>query len=372
MNRQEKNYNPNNFNAVHSALAYLLFFVALIGISYLSVPLEKYIRANFNVKDSLPAQCVESLLLSLSFGLIVLILSVFSHVNPVQSGGYLRQKGQGTDKLMAVVGICGLSVLFTPLAEQMSLDFQFLGSYFNRGNGLGAIVEDEDYQSTGWLLFYVFVCLPLLPAIFEELLFRGVVLRGLTQFGKTTAVIVSAVMFALAHGNTDQIIYQFFGGLVFGFLFVETKNLTVSMCAHFANNAFAVVFAIVKEMALERKHSPLVYSSITEIFGVFLATVCIVSAIVYFGRRMVKTQKDGGKQPTLLTAKFSKTNGFGEETVQAIPWYETGELTNEASVYIRAKKKGKLNKKANATLACILLSVGIAFGLVLEILSIIY
>lgn len=67
-------------------------------------------------------------------------------------------------------------------------------------------------------------------------MFRGVILKGFMQFGKMPAVILSALLFALAHGSYQQFIYQFLVGLVIGALVVETKNIVVGMVAHFANN----------------------------------------------------------------------------------------------------------------------------------------
>ena len=69
----------------------------------------------------------------------------------------------------------------------------------------------------------------------EELVFRGVVLRRLLPFGKGFAIVVSAVLFGVMHGNFLQGIYAFFAGLVFGYVTAE-YSLRWSVLLHILNN----------------------------------------------------------------------------------------------------------------------------------------
>ena len=54
----------------------------------------------------------------------------------------------------------------------------------------------------------------LIPAFVEELLFRGAVLSQLLPYGKTVAVLTSAVLFGLMHQNADQFLYTTLAGIV--------------------------------------------------------------------------------------------------------------------------------------------------------------
>lgn len=69
----------------------------------------------------------------------------------------------------------------------------------------------------------------------EELVFRGVVLRRLLPFGKGFAIVVSAVLFGVMHGNFLQGIYAFFAGLVFGYVAAE-YSIRWSLVLHILNN----------------------------------------------------------------------------------------------------------------------------------------
>ena len=81
----------------------------------------------------------------------------------------------------------------------------------------------------------------ILPAIFEEFCHRGILLSGLENRGsELSAVVLSALMFSLMHANPPQLVYAFFGGLVFGVVVIKTDSILPAICAHFANNAVSV------------------------------------------------------------------------------------------------------------------------------------
>jgi len=67
----------------------------------------------------------------------------------------------------------------------------------------------------------------------EELLFRGLILQGfLSSMSKHKAVFLSALFFALFHVSPWQFIGPFIIGVVFAYLFIETKSVFPSMILH--------------------------------------------------------------------------------------------------------------------------------------------
>ncbi len=93
-------------------------------------------------------------------------------------------------------------------------------------------------QSVGAILFNFFM-IALIPAIGEELLFRGVLIRFFKKcFSKIhIAVIVSAVLFSAFHFQFYGFLPRFFLGLVLGYAFVFTSSLWIPIILHFLNNA---------------------------------------------------------------------------------------------------------------------------------------
>lgn len=87
----------------------------------------------------------------------------------------------------------------------------------------------------------------LIPAFFEELLFRGAVLSQLLPYGKTVAVLGSAVLFGLMHQNAEQLLYTTLAGVVLAGLVIESGSIWASVLLHLFNNLFAALESILYE-----------------------------------------------------------------------------------------------------------------------------
>lgn len=85
-----------------------------------------------------------------------------------------------------------------------------------------------------------FITLAVCPAILEELLFRGVILQSLRRFGDVFALVMSALLFSMSHGNLVQGISSFCLGLVSGYFALITGSLFVPILTHFVNNGLVV------------------------------------------------------------------------------------------------------------------------------------
>lgn len=93
-----------------------------------------------------------------------------------------------------------------------------------------------------WEILISLVFVSVLPAIGEELLFRGAVAKGLKRKNYVFAIVISGLLFSIFHGSAAQTMHQFLIGMVFAYLYFVTGSLLASMIAHFANNAFAIIF----------------------------------------------------------------------------------------------------------------------------------
>lgn len=96
-------------------------------------------------------------------------------------------------------------------------------------------------DTTGLVLMLLSVAL--IPAICEELFFRGSIQQVLCSWigNGHAAVVVTAVVFSLAHGDLYGFVPRLLLGLLLGYLFVYSKSILVNICAHFINNAIVVV-----------------------------------------------------------------------------------------------------------------------------------
>lgn len=93
-------------------------------------------------------------------------------------------------------------------------------------------------------LGYVLLIVALLPAVCEELAFRGFILSGLRRLGNNSAAIaISSIFFGLTHGMLQQSLAAVVIGMVIGFIAVRTNSLWPGVAFHFTHNAASVLTA---------------------------------------------------------------------------------------------------------------------------------
>ncbi len=90
--------------------------------------------------------------------------------------------------------------------------------------------------------FVALLVLALLPALCEDLAFRGYLLSSLySGWGPRTAVLASAIPFALLHGAPQRAGLMLVLGVVYGTLVVRWGSIWVGVLAHVTNNALVLV-----------------------------------------------------------------------------------------------------------------------------------
>ncbi len=135
------------------------------------------------------------------------------------------------------------------------------------GEGYAFFTEPENYIWTfnlGKFIPLLLLCLILLPfqTSFEELIFRGHMLQGLTRWMKYPIypLIITSVLFGLMHGANPEIFEFGFGkmmvfyigtGLFLGLITVLDEGLELALGVHFANNLFGALFVSFDGSALQ-------------------------------------------------------------------------------------------------------------------------
>ena len=97
-------------------------------------------------------------------------------------------------------------------------------------------------ESIGGLAFNLFM-IAFLPAIGEELLFRGVIQRIFTRMTKSHhwGIWISAILFSSLHLQFYGFVPRLLLGVLFGYLLVWSGSLWLPIVGHFLNNTFAVL-----------------------------------------------------------------------------------------------------------------------------------
>ncbi len=75
-----------------------------------------------------------------------------------------------------------------------------------------------------------------LPAVFEELMFRGIILSGCQEAGIIKSAFISGLFFGIMHLDPHQFIYAFLIGTVFSVFVIYSNSILSSITAHFIIN----------------------------------------------------------------------------------------------------------------------------------------
>lgn len=97
-------------------------------------------------------------------------------------------------------------------------------------------------DSTIGLIINIFI-IALLPALGEELFFRGVIQRIFLDWfkNKHLAILTTAIIFSAFHFQFAGFIPRMILGMFFGYLLVWSENIWYPIIAHFLNNGIAVI-----------------------------------------------------------------------------------------------------------------------------------
>ena len=91
----------------------------------------------------------------------------------------------------------------------------------------------------GLALAAAWLAVCLVPAVGEELLFRGLLQGWLRPFGPVVAVAGPALLFGLLHGRLSAVVAGLFGGLALGLAAAASGSLVPGMVFHLYNNTLA-------------------------------------------------------------------------------------------------------------------------------------
>lgn len=86
----------------------------------------------------------------------------------------------------------------------------------------------------------IILSLIIIPAICEELFFRGIIFSEYRRFGTANAVIVSALCFSMLHFSLENFFMYLFSGLLFGFTTAITRSIFPSLALHILSNTLSI------------------------------------------------------------------------------------------------------------------------------------
>ncbi len=194
-----------------------------------------------------------------SIGLFIVPCFVFLKLAEENSLEFLKTK-----KFPPVVGlflVFGIMLVVQPLVEltgkwNAAFPFpEFLGiaDWIKQTEAQGEVVTKAFLKADNAAVFLLNVfMMALLPAVGEELFFRGMIQSFMIKAVKNIyiGIVITAIIFSAFHFQFLGFLPRMLLGIILGCLFVWSKNLWVSVFAHFLNNGTAVTLDFLNQRGI--------------------------------------------------------------------------------------------------------------------------
>ncbi len=116
-----------------------------------------------------------------------------------------------------------------------------------------------------------------LAPVFEEIFYRGIIMRSLSRVSKRFAIIASSVIFGLIHGNIYQFMLGSLVGIVFAYADMKMNSIIPSIVAHTALNSHLYIY-----YAFSGKYEDFAYFICVGIF-IIIGTAALLYVLKHYG-----------------------------------------------------------------------------------------
>lgn len=233
------------------SLIVLILVQAILGM-VLSLITNKISANIYNV--------IMSIIFVISMSIPILIITIFLEKHNREDIELKKANRKKSDAF--ILFFIGMAMIFI---------IQWLGELIISKLGITSdlITSSIIYENSLLGITLIIIQMAILPAIFEELLFRKVILNACIKYGTNFAIVVSALAFSLIHLNLSQAIVAFFIGIVFAYIAIKNKNIKINIILHFINNLVATLTYIYSENILVYNIINYLYLGIA-IIGIFV------------------------------------------------------------------------------------------------------
>lgn len=254
-------------------VGYLLMsrlFSKILGAIYNTLDDETYLRlAQSSIFQNAVYIIYAILCVVLPFVLVYFIIRCFA---PTKLLYNKPQKGAKLLPLMFIgLGLCVLgnyaTVIFSTITEALF-----------RSTPTGAPSDVTSASQISLVGFLVSIAsTAVMPALAEEFALRGVVMQPLRKFGDKFAVVISALVFSIIHGNFEQIPFAFVVGLALGYVVIRTDSIWAGVLLHFLNNFWAVCSEYLSYLVPQTVHIVIYHGT-----NLLICTAAIISAVYLY------------------------------------------------------------------------------------------
>jgi len=266
--------NKTKLTIKDSALTFLTsFLLSQIGVvvaTCFAMIIYKFTKTDMETFNSFLNTGIGYLISALSLYLVMLLLFFFFNKN---KDNKIAEKPKATKILMyiglAVVSFLSLYPIVTCIDSLLTK--------------LGVSISTLPYTLTTKNYFISLISLVIAPAICEELIFRGIIFKGLKQNGKIFSITISALMFCIFHMSISQTVYPILMGLLLGVIMFYENNIYYCIAVHMTNNFLSLTLSYFK--------INLIFNHWSYIVLAIILVISFLAVVLFFTIKNNKTEE---------------------------------------------------------------------------------
>ena len=236
-----------NFYDVNDAGRTLLWCLILPQILFLAFELVLMLFAGDRTLEQMlelkPVVILMAMISQVAF--VITYYQINKNTNPIVAGKInVKNFGWQNVLICILIGAIGLFA-FSPISSTAVEFLKFIGFEVTEGFLF-------ELSNPFWLILALILA-AVIPAIVEELIFRGIIFQGLRKYGPVKAILLTSFLFALIHLSAQQFVFPFLFSIVLCYVVLKTNSILASMIIHFVSNAislFMMYFNFQMEIAL--------------------------------------------------------------------------------------------------------------------------
>lgn len=223
MNTEKKFFSKIGFNYLILAIAAIIFQILIINIIGRTQPIY---LSDINIITVISSICNYILPFPIFYWLMKRIDSEKLEKQSINIKTFISYTAI-TITLMWIGNIAGL-IITNLLSGAIQSDI---------ANPVQELINSTD-------LILNLIVISFIAPIFEEILFRKFLIDRTIKYGANVSIVLSAILFALFHGNLNQFFYAFLMGGFFAYIYTKTGKITYTIILHIIVNFMGSVVSI--------------------------------------------------------------------------------------------------------------------------------
>lgn len=266
-------------------------FVSIaIIISNLHVPMTQLKEALLNSTNANLSRTIQFISTFFAMALPAIIFARIVNRKPFSYIGF--NSAISGKQVFILIGIVLIGLILSaalselnamiPLSKSLAQSFKAMEEEYDKQ--VFAIANMKTVQD--YIMSLIIIAL--LPAIFEEMLFRGCLQPVMINITKNVfaGILITGILFSALHGSFYGFLPRLALGLILGYIFYFSKNLWLSIIFHFFNNALGIT----QMYALSRKGLLTQNAMNDDTLPLYYGLIALVA--LYFAFRFFKKESE--------------------------------------------------------------------------------